>query len=145
MHIMDENNNHKDPVADFATFMYSKGYRGKYTLLHPGAGRPLVTGSLRSCLEKFLAGYELTERTKEKFELTTYADQGHTISCRFRLRFDEMKGFIIKEADIKQKSSEEKRYYRIDNNYQLPGAVAVQGLFPKPKPWDNYLKGKFRT
>jgi hypothetical protein len=45
---------------------------------------------------------------------------------------------------IKDKASNEKKFFRLDNNQQIAGARAVEGLFPKPKPWDHIIKGKLR-
>lgn len=141
---MKENKNNSVLVSDFTHLMYRKGYRGKYSLLHPGTGHPGMMGTLSTCLEKFLIGYGLTDKTKDRFQLDTYADNTNNISCTFKIQFDEVKGFLIKEVGIRNVLSGENRLYRITNNNQIPGSVAVQGLFPKPKPWVHRLKGKFR-
>ena len=141
---MEEDKRNNILVSDFAQLMYSKGYRGKYTLLHPGTGHPGMMGTLTDCLEKFLTGYRLTEQTKDKLQLDTYADNSLSINCSFKIQFDEVKGFLIREVNVRNVPSEANRLYKITHNQQIPGSVAVQGLFPKPKPWEKHIKGKFR-
>lgn len=130
-------------VSDLTTFLYQKGYRGKFGLSHR-SGRVYTTGSLRNCLEIFLGDYNQGGRTDPHFQLETDADGTGKIKCTFQMQLDEVKGFLIKEVGIADKVSKEARHYHLQNNQQVPGSVAVQGLFPKPKPWDHLRKGKFR-
>lgn len=139
-----KNKNYDTAVSDFTTFMYQRGYRGKYTLLHPGTNHPGMSGSLSACLEKFLTGYDLTEQTRDTFRLETYADQAYRLRCTFKLQYDQVKGFLIRKIDITNTLTEQNRTYNLSVNHQVPGSVAIQGLFPKPKPWDHIRKGKFR-
>ncbi len=136
--------NQKTMVSDFTTFLYQKGYRGKFRLRQLNAGRVQTTGSLRNCLEVLFGDYQQGGKTDPAFQLSTYADGANKIECTFQMKVDEVKGFLIKELLIADSISNSNKHYRFVNNQQVPGSVAVQGLFPKPKPWDNHLKGKFR-
>jgi hypothetical protein len=140
---MGQKQNNSTMVSDFTTFLYQKGYRGKFGLSHK-AGRTYTTGSLRNCLEIFLSDYEQGGRTEPHFQLETDADATGKLKCTFRLQLDEIKGFLIREMDITDKVSKDRRHYQLVNNQQVPGSQAAQGLFPKPKPWDKLLKGKLR-
>lgn len=141
---MEQEENYRRSAFDFISFMYQKGFRGKYKLLQPGTNHPGITADLSACLNIFLTGYDLSEKASDRLQLDTYADQGSRLNCTFQVRFDEVKGFQIEQMMIKNTQSNETRQYHIANNHQIPGSVAVQGLFPKPKPWDNIIKGKFR-
>jgi hypothetical protein len=140
---MEQKKDLKDMVTEFATFLYQKGYRGKFGLSH-NAGRIYTTGSLRNCLEIFLSDFEQGGRTDPHFELSTYADAAQKLDCTFRLQLDEGKGFLIREMNITDKVSRETKKYRLANNQQMHGSQSLQGMFPRPKPWDRFRKGKFR-
>ncbi len=131
-------------ISDFTTTLYHKGYRGKFTMDHPGSSTPRTLGSLRHCLEKFLMGYENTAATKPAFKLETYADNGHLKRCIFNIELDTVKGFLVRDMLVKEVVTNMQKYYEFVNNHQIPGSAAVQALFPKPKPWDHIIKGRFR-
>ncbi len=141
---MEKKNDQKTMVTDFSTLLYQKGYRGKFGLSQPEAGLIYTTGSLRNCLEIFLNIFEQGGRTDQLFELNTYADTAQKLDCTFRLQFDEAKGFLVREMDINDKVSRETKKYRLANNQQVHGSQSLQGLFPRPKPWEQFRKGKFR-
>lgn len=136
--------NNKELASDFVTLMYQKGYRGNYTLEHPGTGHPGMTGILKACLDKFVTGYKLTGNIPAKCRLSTSPPYNDTITCNFQIQFDEVRGFLINEMHIRDARSQLNITYKIAFNQQIPGANAIEGLFPKPKPWDNILKGKFK-
>lgn len=139
-----QDENSKTLMSDFTTLMYQKGYRANYILTHPGTNHPGMTGMLSRCLDKFLTGYNLTEKTKDRFILETHPPANDAFSCSFHISYDEVKGFLIREMHIQDKNTQKKHTYNISSNQQIPGSNAIQGLFPKPKPWDHILKGKFR-
>lgn len=142
---MEEKDNYRQQVQAFTTFMYQKGYRGRFHLMRIGTGRPQTMGSLRSILEIQLSDYFSTAAKSALFELKTYADLAEKIECRFKILATETKGFQIQHMEVLDtRTNERKQYTRLDNNQQIPGSTAVQSLFPKPKPWDDHLKGKFR-
>lgn len=141
---MKEQQNYKIAVSDFTAFLYQKGYRGKYTLHDPVTGHPRVTGTLSTCLDKFLSCYRLDNGKCKKFELRTQAPYNARISCSFKIELDEVKGFLVRELTIEDKVTLDQRYYMLGNNRQIPGANSIEGLFPKPKPWDDAARGKFR-
>lgn len=136
--------NNQQLVSDFVTFMYQKGYRRNYTLDHPGTGHPGMTGILRTCLEQFLMGYKLTNKIPAQCNLVTSPPYNDAITCSFKLQFDEVKGFLINEMNIQDTHSQHSYTYKIRANQQIPGSNAIEGLFPKPKPWDDILKGKVK-
>jgi len=131
-------------VSDFTTFMYQKGYRGKYAIDYKGSKPTGIKTTLRECLEHFIADYLLTNKIKNQLQLETSPPYNDGITCSFQLQFDSVKGFLIKDMYIRDKQSQRNHIYQISRNQQIPGSNAIQGLFPKPKPWDNLLKGKFR-
>jgi len=142
--IMDETKNHKALALELIHLLYQKGYRRTFTLVHPGTNHPDISGTLNDCLDKFLVGYRLDDKRWDKLQLSTLAPYNDHLTCTLQLQFDEAKGFLIRELTIEDKVSREQRYYRLSNNQQVPGAGSIEGLFPKPKPWDDIAKGKFR-
>ena len=139
---MEEKENERIAVSDLTSMLLREGYRNKFSVSSTGSSGPLITDKLSKCLEHFLQGGR-ADNTAE-FELRTCPPYSDHLECLFQLKFDQLKGFLIKELTIKDRVSQESRYYRITNNQQVPGAMSVQGLFPKPKPWDDHLKGRFR-
>lgn len=131
-------------VSDFTTFLYQKGYRGVFRLSQPTTGRIQTSGSLRNCLNIFFSDYNHGGRTDPHFQLRAYADNAEKLECALTMEFDNVKGFLIREVEVTNKATNDRKHYRLVNNQQVPGSVAVQGLFPKPKPWDHLRKGKFR-
>lgn len=130
-------------INDFTALMYQKGYRARFML----AGDQMqFHGSLSECLETFLQSWTAKGRSTV-LKLETYAAYRHAsdhINCVLQGKYDPEKGFQIEQMDIVQRPSGKSQTYRLINNRQIPGIMAVQGLFPKPKPWDHILKGKFR-
>jgi hypothetical protein len=142
---MKEKESYQKQVQDFTSLMYQKGYRGRFHLVRTGTGRPQTMGSLRSVLEIQLSDYFNTAGKSALFELKTYADLAEKIECRFKILLSETKGLQVQQLEVLDTRSDQRKLYgRLDHNNQIPGSVAVQSLFPKPKPWDDYLKGKFR-
>ena len=134
----------KKMVEDLTAFLYHKGYRGKFRLSQPEAGRIQTTASLRNCLEIFLADFQQGGRSDPHFELKTYANGAQNLECTFLMLWDDAKGFLIREMDISDRVSGESRKYRLQDNRQMLGSQSLHGLFPRPKPWDRFRKGKFR-
>jgi hypothetical protein len=137
----------KDDASDFVTFMYQKGYRGKFMMDKKVPTSPFMRDNLSHCLDKFLQKYVASEKKDNLLQLETYAwyvSELDNVHCQFKVQYDEVKGFLIKEVAIQDAKSKEKKVYPSMDNHQVPGSQAAIGLFPKPKPWDYLRKGKFR-
>lgn len=133
-------------LTDFNAVILLKGYRGKFRIIDKGP-QPGQAQSLSRCLRHFLESYVAEEQKKSAFELETYAEYSHAddhIKCNFKVRLDPDKGFKVSEIIVSHQPSGGRKHYRLNSNHQTPGVFVVQGLFPKPKPWDNHLKGKFK-
>lgn len=137
----------KDDASDFVTFMYQKGYRGKFSMDNTGPSSMIARDNLSHCLEQFTQKYIASEKKGNSLRLETYAwyvNDLDNVHCQFKVQYDEVKGFLVREAVIRDAKSGDKKVYPMINNHQVPGSQAAIGLFPKPKPWDNFRKGKFR-
>lgn len=144
---MEINKKLKDDVSDFVTFMYQKGYRGRFMLDRKVPTRMLMKEELSQCLEQFMEKYVHGEKKNNLLQLETFASYNHdfdNILCQFKVQYDEVKGFLVKELVIYNAKAHEKKIYPLAQNHQVPGSQAVIGLFPKPKPWDDMRRGKFR-
>lgn len=134
---------YKTAINDFKSLMYQKGYRGRFSL---DRGHMMDFGALTDCLETFVRTLT-AEAIQAPLKLETYAAYKHAsdhIQCTLYGKLDTVKGFVIEQMDVVQRPSGKGQSYRFTNNQQIPGINAVIGLFPKPKPWDHLLKGKFR-
>lgn len=142
---MEEKNKHETAISDFIALLYRKGYRGKFSLEISNAWGTHFAGTLSDCLQAFLSIFIKSKGVEDHFVLETnpfYKNARDNILCRFKLSLNADRGIIINEMQIINARTNDKRVYRMLPNAQIPGAVAVQGLFPKPKPWDDFLKGK---
>jgi hypothetical protein len=141
---MNREKNGSTAVSDFTTFLYQKGYRGRFSAEMPAKGKTLFAGKLSDCLIDLLQHCNDRSASPSVLELKTTAPYADNLQCTFSLRYDEIKGFLITGAAYRDTKTGLGHSYAISNNQQLPGANSIEGLFPKPKPWDNHLKGKFR-
>jgi hypothetical protein len=131
-------------VSDFTTFLYQKGYRGRFSVEIPAIGKTLFAGKLSDCLRDVLLQYYGTSHNGSTIELKTTAPYTDNLECTFSLRLDEVRGFLITGAAYRDTETGRTHAYRLSTNHQLPGANSIAGLFPKPKPWDKHRKGNFR-
>ncbi|MEE1946405.1 hypothetical protein VRU48_14875 [Pedobacter sp. KR3-3] len=134
---------YKRAIDDFSTMMYQKGYRGRFSL---DKGDRINFGTLAECLETYVRTL-LSEGIPAPLKLETYAAYKHAgdhILCTLHGNLDTVKGFIMEQMDVIHQPSGKGQSFRLVNNRQIPGINAVLGLFPKPKPWDHLIKGKFR-
>jgi hypothetical protein len=137
----------EDDASDFVTFMYQKGYRGRFLLDRKVPTRMLVGGELSDCLKQLIEKYVASERKSNSLRLETfppYNDESNSILCQFKVQYDEVKGFLVKEVIIYNERTNDKKTFRLINNHQVPGSQAVLAMYPKPKPWDVMRRGKFR-
>lgn len=105
------------------------------------------TGPLSECLKMYLNLYLKSGKTKDRFQLETqpiYRDAQDHVTCRFKMELDDNTGFKIREMKVQDGLSGQGRIYRIANKHQIPGAASLAGLFPRPKPWEEFWKGKRR-
>lgn len=121
------------------SLLYQKGYRGPFTIRVFQSGRPMHSGDLRRLLAYF---FQSKNEHISQAELTTHAPYAPHIQCRMQVAYSGKEGFVIKELLVTNKQSRESRHLQFGHNQQLPGSMSIEGLFPKPKPWDNLLKGK---
>ena len=141
---MDEKEKNTIAVSDFSSFLLRKGYRDRFTINHSELTVPLKRGDLSECLESILQKVNGNKTDGLKCELRTHPPYNDNLECVLKVDFDQVKGFLIREMKITDSISKESRNYRITSNQQIPGAMSGSGLFPKPKPWDDHLKGRFR-
>lgn len=141
---MDRKKREEIAVSDFTTFLYQKGYRGRFSVELVPTNKIFFTGKLSNCLNDALRQYNSTTNTGSMLELKTTAPYADQLECTFSVKFDEVKGFLITGAAYRDTKTGRSHGYRISSNQQLPGANSIEGLFPKAKPWDNHRKGKFR-
>ncbi|WP_029274615.1 hypothetical protein [Pedobacter borealis] len=135
---------HNRDVSDFTSFIYQKGYRKHFSIDLVAKERIVFAGNLSDCLKKILNWLSRENNSATGFELRTTAPYADNLECIFKVRFDEVKGFLINGVTFHDKNSGLDHRYSISSNHQIPGANSVEGLFPKPKPWAHRLKGKFR-
>jgi hypothetical protein len=140
---MESNEQYERAIQDFAAVLYSKGYRGRYSLSKAGESRNLMQGLLSACLKQMIEAHS-EGKDALGFDLKTQPSYDANLQCSFRLEFDQTKGFLVTAMDINDSVSQQNRHYEIRHNHVIPGANAITGLFPKKKPWDDFLKGRFR-
>lgn len=137
----------KNDASDFVTFMYQKGYRGRFMMDRKEWDRIIMNDQLSDCLEQFMEKYITGEKKDNLLVLETfppYNDVHNSVLCRFKVQYDAVKGFLVKEAVIYNERTNDKKTFRLINNHQVPGSQAVLAMYPKPKPWDDMRRGKFR-
>lgn len=129
-------------ITDFTALMYAKGYRGKFVLRQPHG--PVEFGrNLGECLDKYSSYRDLKAAKEIPLELET--DVENRINCLFRVKLDDVSGLLIKELTVKHTKTQQTRPYRgFISNRQVPGAALLNSLFPKPKPWGRWWRGRFR-
>ena len=141
--MMTTGNNYEKAVSDFTTFLYQKGYRGDY-MMDKVSGQPPKRGRLPECLKAYIRGHQADAANPEPLQLETQPPYEPKIRCLFKIAFDEVKGFLVREMEIVHTEQQSSKHYRISHNQQVPGSKSVAALFPRPKPWDNHIKGKFK-
>jgi len=131
-------------IGDFSAMLYQKGYRGRYEMDSIDGAKIFMAGKLSECLEQIISLYNRSDLAEQKFLLKTRPPYNDKIGCSFKTELDMVKGFLVREMDIHDSVSRQSRHYRIDHHRTIPGSNAIEGLFPKPKPWEHILKGKLR-
>lgn len=138
---MDKSDKYETAISDFTAFMYQKGYRAKFALDQIGTDRIFFSANLSACLRQYFQLHK-NNTARSSFELVTSPPYEPKISCRLDLVYNAVKGFLIKAIRIEDQASGQSRHYRTAHNHQLPGAATLSALFPKKKPWEDFLKGK---
>lgn len=121
--------------------MYQKGYRANYRLDQTETDRIFFSGNLRSCLEQYFS-LMADKSYGAGLKLSTHPVYEPGIDCQFDIMFDSVKGFKVQAMRIEDIMAGQLRTYRFQNNHQIPGASSLYSLFPRKKPWDDFLKGK---
>ncbi|WP_142685746.1 hypothetical protein [Chitinophaga polysaccharea] len=132
-------------VRDTAYMIRQYGYRNRFTIEMQGSGISKFTGNLNDCLNRYLAA-SINGKIgiNSFFELETALPFNQRILCRFKMAFDNISGFTIKQLEISDRVSKTNKVFNLRLNKELPGSQTIEGLFPKPRPWDFLRKGKFR-
>lgn len=138
---MDNNSTRKDAIEKIAILLYQKGYRGKFSYGERGLS---MVSDVKACFHRFLERYDRGEYPGGMFEMEMIAPYDPALTCHFRLNYDEEAGFRIERFTVCNLKTNDSKWYPLQNNNQLPGSQTIYSLFPKPKPWDNIRKGKFR-
>lgn len=130
----DDHNN--EDIKKLAGLFYEKGYRQNFTLHHPDHRRVLHYGRLSDCLAVWL---KMQKGATATMDLQTHAPYRSDILCRFRLANDPEDGLSIKELTLSGRAHQ--RRFRFRHNREVPGAMTLEGFFPKEKPWNRFRKG----
>jgi hypothetical protein len=131
-------------ISDFVSFLYRKGYRGRYDLTGEHGAHLRSNAPLTECLK------QIVDRSSQapdgtRYILQTYADPLEKIvCCEFTVSLDDTDGFLIQSVMVSIPSKNIYRPYRLHYNNQVPGAVQACSIQPKERPWDRFLKGRFR-
>ncbi|WP_433863900.1 hypothetical protein [Sphingobacterium thalpophilum] len=132
-------------VMEMANLFRQYGYRNSFTITMPKSGQPKFTGKLNDCLNRFLAATIKRELSSSQgFELETWAPYSRNILCRFHMDFDKQEGFKVHKMEVINLKVKLTHEFRLRSNREMPGAQTLEGMFPKPKPWDFLKKGKLR-
>lgn len=140
---MNSESTEKQAKEAIINLLRQKGYRNRFALSVPGSNFPRQYGMLAKCLEVFFMLLKEGRAPSGKLELDTTAPYNDRITCKFKLEYQEVKGFIVRELTV-HKMYFQSRQFNLSHNQQVPGSMTLESLFPKPKPWDNIRKGKFR-
>ena len=138
---MEGNNSRGEFIAAVCRLIHQKGYRTKFSIEPKAAA---VIADLNSCLYSFFEDYDNGKYKDGRFELETKLPYEPRICCRFYIIYNEEKGLRIYRFFVSNEKMRKSRTFELHNNNQLPGSQMVYSLFPKPKPWDDILKGRFR-
>lgn len=141
---MDDRETQEAAIRKLVSLMYSKGYRSRCSMAIAKGGRPIYHGDLRQCLAHFFKVRSGREARLAALELETHAPSNHRITCRMTMAYAEDTGFSIRGVDVRHARTRERKHFSLRSNHELPGAMTLESMFPKPKPWDWMLKGKFR-
>lgn len=137
---MKEKQTQETAVSDFASDLFRKGYRADFKVTHTHDARLIASGRLAHCLTSFLMNGILDA----DFRLETHAPYEKAVTCQFKMAYDPVKGFLVRQMIIRDAVSKNEHQYNLVNNQQIPGANSLQGLFPKPKPWEHLFKRRPR-
>lgn len=126
-----------EAIKKLAGLFYEKGYRQDFTLHYPGADRVILRDSLSGCLAAML---KLHPEKATLMDLQTHAPYRSDILCRFRLLSHQKEGFSVRELLLSCKTGQ--RTFRFRHNREIPGAMTLEGFFPKERHWKKPGRGK---
>jgi hypothetical protein len=131
-------------VSDFTSFLYRKGYRGRYNLIGEHGANLCSNAPLDQCLTQIVSSSQQAP-LNTWYTLHTYADPlEKVVSCEFKVSLDDTDGFLVQSILVSIPSKHIYRPYRVHYNNQVPGAMQACSIKPKERPWDRFLKGRFR-
>lgn len=138
---MEKDRNRERAIEEISRLIHRKGYRSRFST-GPRASHKLV--DLESCLNGFSEAYDNGKYRDGRFEIETRLPYEPRIKCRFYMQYEKSKGFQISKLLVSNEKTNEKKSFDLSNSNQLPGSQQVYSLFPKQKPWDDIMKGRFR-
>ncbi|TYR37412.1 hypothetical protein FXV77_05245 [Sphingobacterium phlebotomi] len=138
---MEQRIKREEAIKKLRALFRQKGYSSNFSI---GSHNSVLLADLDKCLKTFLQGYDAGKYQDGSFELKTGMPYDSKIYCHFYLKFDEQQGFKIEKMQVSSTRTHKMQTYEIHNNSEILGSQAVYSLFPKPKPWEDIMKGKFR-
>lgn len=136
-------NEQQKHIESLSQHFWQKGYRGHFFMKIPTGNERMETGELKTCLKAYLKQSAAKENSP-RFLLETDAPYRDELRCSFEIDYDENKGFKVRFLNVSDKKTHKKKLFVVETNHRIPGATAISTYFPRPKPWDNHLKGRFR-
>jgi hypothetical protein len=131
----------KQSLHELKMLLFQKGYRKRFSLVIGEDNRNRYHGELGKCLDVLGRALSGNPTKGTMVSLETTAPFNDRITCSFTITIDES-GLGIKELMVQNLRSKESRQFTYRNNKEIPGSQSLEGLFPKPKPWDRLLRGK---
>jgi len=117
-------------------------WSGKYTLLNDKSMPLDYPKELKDCLNDLLKTHNEGKEYRA-FRLETKPNHAPHIRCVFTMDFDPAKGFLVRQMFLRDTDTNKEETLRIQHNRQIPCNQAVIKKFPKVKPWQKHLKGKY--
>ncbi len=140
---MNSESTEKQAKESIINLLRQKGYRNRFALSVPGSNFPRQYGMLAKCVDIFFMLLKEGRAPSGKLELDTTLPYNDRITCRFKLEYQQVKGFVIRELRVHKMHFKSKEF-RFSHNQQVPGSMILGSFFPEPKPWEGIRKGKFR-
>lgn len=133
-------------IDDLAHLFYYKGYRKNFELeAEDIVGQPLK-GQLIDVLTTYIGGKVIDPSKVYKFQINTYAEYLSSKDykqCYCRAEYCVRDGFTLRQMDLISRNPSEQRVFRLRSNHELLPVQSAIGYFPRPKPWNDAMKGRF--
>lgn len=132
----------QEKIEAFCSLMRQLGYSGRYTLVND-RGMPLdYPKELKECLQDILSTDD-TAKDKRTLRLETKPNHAPYIRCVFTVDFDTGNGFHVRQLFLRDTDTSKEETIRVPNNKHIPSNQAIIARFPRARPWQRHLKGKF--